>query len=70
MMKENSSPANFSNDFNALNQTMQNSLKKLESDLLNVNNTLIESIKIINGEIVAHKVNKVSSLQFSIIQQF
>jgi len=33
-------------------------LKKLESDLLNVNNTLIQSIKILNGEIVAHKVRK------------
>ncbi|XP_034480055.1 uncharacterized protein LOC117785898 [Drosophila innubila] len=56
MIKANSSPSNLSNDFNALNQTMQNSWKKLESDLMNVNNTLIQSIKILNGEIVAHKI--------------
>ncbi|KAL7737479.1 hypothetical protein ACLKA6_007615 [Drosophila palustris] len=35
---------------------MQNALIRLESDLMNVNNTLIQSIKILNGEIVAHKI--------------
>ncbi|XP_034103063.1 uncharacterized protein LOC117567295 [Drosophila albomicans] len=60
-IKESAAPANFSNDVNTLNQTMQNALKKLESDLMNVNNTLIQSIKIINGEIVSHK-NKLDDL--------
>lgn len=49
--------SNFSKNVILLNETMTNSLKKLENNFMDVNNTLTEAIKILRGEIFAHKVS-------------
>ncbi|ALC42652.1 CG3907 [Drosophila busckii] len=47
---------NFSNEMSLLNQTMQNAYTNFKNNLVNVNNTMSQTVKMLNGEIQTHKL--------------
>lgn len=52
-----SSSTNCSKDVSQLKDTMENTLKNVNNQIVNVNNTLSQTINILHGEIMEYKVN-------------
>ncbi|EDW01943.1 uncharacterized protein LOC6560631 [Drosophila grimshawi] len=55
-VQANPSETNFTRDVDFLNQSISNSVKILNSNIMNVNSTLSQKIQILQGEILAHKI--------------